>query len=139
MLTLIGFVIGGSLKAQPSMMFGSDGTVLGVAVAAGLLYVNFQGFGVVTNASAAMAKPSRELPRALFIALSVETDLSADDVARLLEQIAAFQLTASDIDALLENPQRIGTFEGGEWHWKLFQLHSEYAFRLQDSLQQPNP
>lgn len=72
-LTLIAFVIGGSLKAQPSMMFGSDGTVLGVAVAAGLLYVNFQGFGVVTNASAAMAKPQKELPRALFIALGTVT------------------------------------------------------------------
>ena len=72
-LTLIGFVIGGSLKAQPSMMFGTDGTVLGVAVAAGLLYVNFQGFGVVTNASGAMAKPGRELPQALFIALSAVT------------------------------------------------------------------
>ena len=72
-LTLIGFVIGGSLKAEPSMMFGSDGTVLGVAVAAGLLYVNFQGFGVVTNASAAMAKPRRELPQALFLALGIVT------------------------------------------------------------------
>lgn len=72
-LTLLGFVVGGSLKAEPSMMFGSDGTVLGVAVAAGLLYVNFQGFGVVTNASSAMAKPRRELPQALFIALSVVT------------------------------------------------------------------
>lgn len=72
-LTLIGFVIGGSLKAQPSMMFGSDGTVLGVALAAGLLYVNFQGFGVVTNASAAMAQPRKELPRALFIALGTVT------------------------------------------------------------------
>lgn len=67
--------------------------------------------------------------------LDISQPLSADDVERLLEQIEAFQLTAADIDALLEDPERIGTFEGGEWHWKLFQLHSEYAFRLQDTLQ----
>jgi len=72
-LTLVAFVIGGSLKAEPSRLFGTDGSILGVAVAAGLLYVNFQGFGVVTNASGAMAKPQKELPRALFIALSVVT------------------------------------------------------------------
>ena len=105
-LTLIGFVIGGSLKAQPSMMFGSDGTVLGVAVAAGLLYVNFQGFGVVTNASAAMAKPSRELPRALFIALSVVT-LVYLLVSMLVVMLVPLQTIRSDSGHVLADAGRV--------------------------------
>lgn len=45
----------------------------GILVAAGILYVNYQGFGVVTNASGAMPNPARELPRAMFIALGIVT------------------------------------------------------------------
>lgn len=105
-VTLIGFVIGGSLKAEPSMMFGSDGTVLGVAVAAGLLYVNFQGFGVVTNASAAMARPSRELPRALFIALSVVT-LVYLLVSSLVVMLVPLQTIRSDAGHVLADAGRI--------------------------------
>ena len=43
----------------------------GILVAAGILYVNYQGFGVVTNASGAMPNPARELPRAMFLALGI--------------------------------------------------------------------
>jgi amino acid transporter len=46
-----------------------------IAVAAGILYVNYQGFGVVTNASGAMQNPQRELPRAMFAALGIVTFL----------------------------------------------------------------
>jgi amino acid transporter len=37
--------------------------------------VNYQGFGVVTNASGAMQNPQRELPRAMFAALGIVTFL----------------------------------------------------------------
>ena len=47
----------------------------GILVAAGILYVNYQGFGVVTNASGAMRNPARELPLAMFIALGIVTFL----------------------------------------------------------------
>ena len=47
----------------------------GILVAAGILYVNYQGFGVVTNASGAMANPGRELPQAMFLALGIVTCL----------------------------------------------------------------
>ena len=47
----------------------------GIVVAAGILYVNYQGFGVVTNASGAMKNPGRELPRAMFLALGIVTGL----------------------------------------------------------------
>lgn len=42
----------------------------GVVTGAGVLYVTFQGFGVVTNAAQAMRSPRTELPRALPRALT---------------------------------------------------------------------
>lgn len=45
--------------------------VLGIFFAAGLLYVTYEGFGVVTNSAGDMRNPSRELPRAMFLALGI--------------------------------------------------------------------
>ncbi len=49
------------------------GSIEGIAIAAGILYINFQGFGVVTNSSAAMKSPQKELPLAMFSALILVT------------------------------------------------------------------
>ena len=38
---------------------------------AGLLYVTFEGFGVVTNSAGEMRDPARQLPRAMYGALGV--------------------------------------------------------------------
>lgn len=105
-LTLIAFVIGGSLKADPSMMFGSDGTVLGVTVAAGLLYVNYQGFGVVTNASDAMATPRKELPRAMFTALIVVTVIYIA-VSALVAMLVPLQTMQADSGHVLADAGRV--------------------------------
>lgn len=43
----------------------------GVVTAAGLLYVTFQGFGVVTNAAQDMRSPKTQLPQAMFLALAI--------------------------------------------------------------------
>jgi amino acid transporter len=51
----------------------AGGSLEGIAVAAGILYINFQGFGVVTNSSSAMKSPQKELPLAMFSALILVT------------------------------------------------------------------
>ena len=51
----------------------AGGSIEGIAVAAGILYINFQGFGVVTNSSSAMKSPQKELPLAMFSALVLVT------------------------------------------------------------------
>lgn len=51
----------------------AGGSIEGIAVAAGILYINFQGFGVVTNSSSAMKSPQKELPLAMFSALILVT------------------------------------------------------------------
>lgn len=69
-------VVIGAWHADPSLL-RVDGIPSGVGIltAAGLLYVNYQGFGVVTNTSASMHDPKRQLPRAMFSGLVIVAGL----------------------------------------------------------------
>jgi amino acid transporter len=51
----------------------SSWSIDGIAIATGILYINYQGFGVVTNSSNAMQEPRKELPLAMFSALVLVT------------------------------------------------------------------
>ena len=51
----------------------SSWSINGIAIATGILYINYQGFGVVTNSSNAMQEPQKELPLAMFSALILVT------------------------------------------------------------------
>jgi len=66
------FVVLGLAKAHAGYFpaAGGDGPV-GVLFGAGLLYVTFEGFGVVTNSAGAMRDPARQLPRAMYLALAI--------------------------------------------------------------------
>ena len=48
---------------------GGDAHWTGIFFAAGLLYVTYEGFGVVTNSAADMRNPKKQLPRAMYTAL----------------------------------------------------------------------
>jgi amino acid transporter len=66
------FVVFGLIKADPGRFADNgDHHWLGVLFAAGLLYVTYEGFGVVTNSAGDMRNPAKELPRAMFLALGI--------------------------------------------------------------------
>jgi amino acid transporter len=66
------FAVFGLMKADPSRLAANgDPHWLGVLFAAGLLYVTYEGFGVVTNSAGDMKNPAKELPRAMFTALAI--------------------------------------------------------------------
>jgi amino acid transporter len=44
---------------------------LAILTGAGVLFVGYEGFGLVTNAAANMAKPKRELPRAIYGSVAI--------------------------------------------------------------------
>src|SRR5664280_129240 len=44
---------------------------LAIFTEAGILFVGYEGFGLITNAAANMAKPKRELPRALYGSVAI--------------------------------------------------------------------
>jgi amino acid transporter len=72
---LVVFVVFGLTKADHGSLFeagaNGDHTWLGVLFAAGVLYVTYEGFGVVTNSAADMRDPAKELPKAMFLALGI--------------------------------------------------------------------
>lgn len=72
LVILVAFVAFASLKADPARFADNAGhSFVGVLFAAGLLYVTYEGFGVVTNSAGDMRNPARELPRAMFAALGI--------------------------------------------------------------------
>jgi amino acid transporter len=69
---LAAFVVLGLSHADPGRLSDNGGhSWIGVLFAAGLLYVTYEGFGVVTNSAGDMRDPARELPRAMFLALGI--------------------------------------------------------------------
>lgn len=69
---LAAFVAFGLVKADPGRFADNgDHSWLGVLFAAGLLYVTYEGFGVVTNSAGGMRDPAHQLPRAMFTALAI--------------------------------------------------------------------
>ena len=72
-LALLLFSIEGIHVADIATFKMTDWSINGIAIATGILYINFQGFGVVTNSSDAMQEPRKELPLAMFSALILVT------------------------------------------------------------------
>jgi amino acid transporter len=72
-LALLIFSAKGIHVSTASIFHSSDWSINGIAIAAGILYINYQGFGVVTNSSNAMEQPRKELPTAMFSALILVT------------------------------------------------------------------
>ena len=91
-LVLLAFV--GALKADPGVLVADAlPSVGGVLTGAGLLYVNYQGFGVVTNAAPNMSDPQKQLPRAMFTALTLVAVLYL-----VISTVTVLVLPVSDIE-----------------------------------------
>ena len=72
-IALLIFSAKGINYSSASIFHDSDWSINGIAIAAGILYINYQGFGVVNNSSNAMAQTQKELPTAMFSALILVT------------------------------------------------------------------
>jgi amino acid transporter len=69
---LLIFVVLGLMKSDPARFEAVDTHGwLGMLFAAGLLFVTYEGFGVVTNSAGEMRDPARQLPRAMYLALAI--------------------------------------------------------------------
>ena len=72
LLILLSFVAVGLTKLHvPTITSSNSGNIVGILSAAGLLYVTYEGFGVVTNAAGSMVNPKKQLPPALFFSLGI--------------------------------------------------------------------
>jgi len=72
LIILAVFVVVGMTKAHvPTLTFSGGMGPFGILFGAGLLYVTYEGFGVMTNTTGEMSDPARELPRAMYSALII--------------------------------------------------------------------
>jgi len=67
-LSLIGFSGFGITHVHITNADFLGGSLEGIAIATGMLYVNYQGFAVVTSAAGSMAEPKKTIPQAMLIA-----------------------------------------------------------------------
>ncbi len=99
-IILVLLAVLGALKADPAVL-AQDALpgLTGILTAAGLLYVNYQGFGVVTNAADQMTNPRRQLPRAMFIALGLVAllYLALSTVTVLVLPVSAIEADATHV------------------------------------------
>ena len=98
-IVLLAFAAMGFHQADFKSFEVAGGSTQGIAVAAGILYINFQGFGVVTNSSSAMKKPQKELPLAMFSALILVTVayLAVSSAVVLLMPLNSIQLHSGHV------------------------------------------
>lgn len=72
LIILVAFIGFGLSQAHiPTLTASTTGGPVGVLSAAGLLYVTYEGFGVVTNAAGNMSNPKKQLPLALTLSLVI--------------------------------------------------------------------
>ena len=67
-LALLGFSGIGMAQINFSNVTLLGGSFEGIAIATGMLYVNYQGFAVVSSAAGSMTDPKKTIPRAMLIA-----------------------------------------------------------------------
>ncbi len=96
-IALLLFSASGIHAADISSFEMSGGSINGIAIATGILYINYQGFGVVTNSSNAMREPHKELPLAMFSALIL---------------VAVAYILVSSTAVLLLSPAEMQRFNG---------------------------
>ncbi|SNX28319.1 amino acid:proton symporter, ABT family [Polynucleobacter meluiroseus] len=69
LLSLLAFsAVGISHLNVASLDFGV-GPIEGIAIATGMLYINYQGFAVVSSAADSIAEPKKTIPKAMYVAV----------------------------------------------------------------------
>jgi amino acid transporter len=75
------------------------GPVEGIAIATGMLYINYQGFAVVSSAADSMAEPKKTIPRAMYIAVLF--------VIALYVLVSFVTIQVTPVDIIKANPSNV--------------------------------
>jgi amino acid transporter len=100
LVILLAFVVLGLTKSDPGHFdVGGHHGVAGVLFAAGLLFVTYEGFGVVTNSAGEMADPKRQLPRAMYLSLAIviAVYVAVSSVIVMTMSLPAIELNAGHV------------------------------------------
>jgi amino acid transporter len=100
---LVVFIVGGMLfieadRLEPSGWAGVSDILFG----AGVLFIGYEGFGLITNAAGEMRDPRRELPRAIYGAVAIVIAIYVLVAIAVIGNLSLSEIAASKDSALAE-------------------------------------
>jgi len=109
-LILVGFGIVGLFFIEPARL-GSENWLgpMSILFAAGVVFIGYEGFGLVTNTAGAMKNPARQLPIALYVSVGVVIVIYVIVAFSVIGNLALSAITSNQGFALAE---AMGEFAG---------------------------
>src|SRR5919199_560353 len=100
---LVVFVAAGIFFVDPARLAPSGwGEPQDLLFGAGVLFIGYEGFGLITNAAGEMTNPRRELPRAIYLAMAIVIVIYVLVAVVVIGNLSLSTLKAAEDSALAE-------------------------------------
>jgi amino acid transporter len=100
---LVLFIATGIFSVEPERLAPSGwGEPQNLLFGAGILFIGYEGFGLITNAAGEMTNPRRELPRAIFLAVGIVIIIYVLVALVVIGNLSISALKAAEDSALAE-------------------------------------
>jgi amino acid transporter len=100
---LVLFIAAGIFFVEPDRLAPSGwGEPQNLLFGAGILFIGYEGFGLITNAAGEMTNPHRELPRAIYLAVAIVIAIYVLVAIVVIGNLSISALKAAEDSALAE-------------------------------------
>ena len=100
---LVLFIAAGIFSVEPDRLAPSGwGEPQNLLFGAGILFIGYEGFGLITNAAGEMTNPRRELPRAIYLAVGIVITIYVLVAVVVIGNLSISALKAAEDSALAE-------------------------------------
>ncbi len=100
---LVLFIAAGIFSVEPDRLAPSGwGEPQNLLFGAGILFIGYEGFGLITNAAGEMTNPRRELPRAIYLAVGIVITIYVLVAVVVIGNLSISTLKAAEDSALAE-------------------------------------
>ena len=100
---LVLFIAAGIFSVEPDRLAPSGwGEPQNLLFGAGILFIGYEGFGLITNATGEMTNPRRELPRAIYLAVGIVITIYVLVAVVVIGNLSISALKAAEDSALAE-------------------------------------
>src|ERR687889_152710 len=100
---LVVFIAAGIFFVEPDRLAPSGwGEPQNLLFGAGVLFIGYEGFGLITNAAGEMTNPRRELPRAIYLAMAIVIAIYVLVAVVVIGNLSLSALKAAEDSALAE-------------------------------------
>ncbi|MBV9454113.1 MAG: APC family permease [Rubrobacter sp.] len=100
---LVLFIAAGIFSVEPARLIPSGwGEPQYLLFGAGILFIGYEGFGLITNAAGEMTNPERELPRAIYLSVGIVIAIYVLVAVVVIGNLSITALEAAEDSALAE-------------------------------------